>query len=66
MNLFPGQEQRHRHREGTWGHEGGGEGEANWETRIDLLVYTLPGIKQIASRKLLHSIGSSARCSVMT
>ena len=66
MNLFPRQEQRHRHREWTCGHEGGGEGEANWEIRIDLLVYTLPGIKQIASRKLLHSTGSSAWCSAMT
>ena len=45
---------------------GGGDGESgmNWETRIDM--YTLPCVKQIASENLLHSIGSSVRCSVMT
>ena len=36
----------------------------NWETRTDM--YTQPCVKQIASENLLHSIGSSARCSVMT
>ena len=36
----------------------------NWETGTDM--YTQPCVKQIASENLLHSIGNSARCSVMT
>ena len=44
--------------------EGEGGGRMNWEIRID--VYTLPCVKLIASGKLLHSTGRSARCSVMT
>ena len=35
-----------------------------WETRID--IYTLPCVKQIASRNLLYTAGSSAGCSVVT
>ena len=35
----------------------------NWESSAD--IYTLSCVKQIASGKLLHSTGSSARCSVM-
>ena len=41
---------------------GEGEGEMNWEIRID--VYTLPCVKQIASGNLLYSLRSSAWCSV--
>ena len=43
---------------------GGREGQINWEIRTD--VYTLPCVKQIASRKVLYSTGSSVQCSVMT
>ena len=35
-----------------------------WESNTD--IYTLPCVKQIASRKLRYSMGSSARCSVTT
>ena len=56
-NLFAGQEWRHRHRERTFGHGGGGRIES---------IFTLPRVKQIASGKLLNSTGSSALHSVMT
>ena len=36
----------------------GGEGEMNWEIRID--IYTLTYVKQVASGKQLYSRGSSA------
>ena len=39
-------------------------GKMNWEIRIG--IHTLPCVKQIASRKLLCSTGSSAQCSVVT
>ena len=41
-----------------------GGGGMKWETRID--IYTLPCVKQIASRNLLYTAGSSAGCSVVT
>ena len=63
MNLVPGQEQRHRHREWTCGHSGEGESGTSWQSRTD--IYTLR-VKQLASGKLLYSTGSSALCSVMT
>ena len=34
-----------------WTQRGEGEGGTNWEIRID--IYTLPCVKQIASRNLL-------------
>ena len=40
------------------------EGGTNREIKID--IYTLPWVKQIASRELLCSAGSSAWCFVMT
>ena len=43
VNLFAGQEWRHRRRERTCGHGGGGEGGMNWEIRID--IYALPCLK---------------------
>ena len=43
----------------TWT-QGEGEGEMNWESRID--IYTRPSIKQIARGYLLFSIGSSVLC----
>jgi len=36
----------------------------SWESRID--IYTLPCVKQLAGGRLLHSTGSSIRCSVIT
>ena len=47
----------------TCGNSGGRGGGINWEIGID--IFTLPCVKQIASGRLLHSTGSSARCSVM-
>ena len=41
---------------------GEGEGGRNWESRT--YIYILPCVKQIASRKLLYSIGSPARHTV--
>ena len=41
-----------------------GEGALNWETGID--IYTLPHIKQITNKDLLHSTGNSTQQSVMT
>ena len=58
MNLFAGQEYRHRCTEWTGGHRVGGEGGMNWEIRSD--IDTLPCVKQIASGNLLYSTGSSA------
>ena len=50
MNQFAGQKLRHRHREQTYGHQGGkavgggqGGGGMNWEIGID--IYTLICIK---------------------
>ena len=43
---------------------GDGEGETNWESRID--IYTLLCVEQTARGKLLYSTGSSAWCSVIT
>ena len=64
MNVFAGQEQRCRCRERACGH-GGEEGSGmNWEIQIDM--YTLLCVKQIASGNLLYNTGSSAQCSVMT
>ena len=60
MNLFSGQEQRRRHREGTRRHGG----RMTWESSTG--IYTLPSVKQTASGKLLHSTGSSAQGSAMT
>ena len=36
----------------------------NWEIRFK--TQTLPCVKQVASGKVSHNIGSSALCSVMT
>ena len=44
--------------------EGEGENGTNWESRTD--IYTLPCVKQLASGKLLYSLGSSAEHSVVT
>ena len=43
---------------------GGGEGGLDWENGIE--TYTLRCVKQIASRKLWYSTGSSALRAVMT
>ena len=39
-------------------------GGMNWEIEID--IYTLLYIKQIANENLLYSIGNSTQCSVVT
>ena len=57
MNLFAGQEWRHRHRKQTCGHNGGRRGRDDWKSNI--ATYTLPYIKQIASENLLYDTGSS-------
>ena len=62
MDIFAGQEQRCRHREGTCGHRGGGAGGMNWESSSD--VHTPPAVKQVAGGKLVCST-SSGRCSLL-
>ena len=63
MNLFAGQQWRCRHSRlvDTMGE---GEGGTNQGSSTD--IYTLPCVKQAASRKLLYSRGSSAWCPAMT
>ena len=46
MNLFAGQQWRHRHKEQTYGHRWGGE----WKERVGQIessveAYTLPSVK---------------------
>ena len=48
----------------TWWGEGEVEGGMNWGSKID--IHTLPCVKQIASVKLLYSMGSSVWDSVMS
>ena len=64
INLFAGQEYRRRRGKQICGHRLEGDGGTNWEIRID--IYTLPCVKLRASRTMLYSTRSSARCSVMT
>ena len=63
MNLFARLDWRHRCREWTCRHSGGGAG-MNWEIRFE--IRTLPCVKQVASGEVSHNIGSSALCSMMT
>ena len=63
MNLFAGQEWRHRCREQICGHS-----KVSWgqnELKQQHEVYTLPCVKQIASGKLLYNTRTPARRSVM-
>ena len=62
MNLFVGQQQRHRCREWTCGHGGEGEGGTNMEIRFD--INTIPCVKQTASQEpaVLHRELSSVLC----
>ena len=65
MNLFAKWKYRHRHREQTYGHQGGKvRGGMNWETGID--IYKLLCIKEITNENLLYSTGNSTQCSVVT
>ena len=57
MDLFAGQQGRHRHREQTCGHSGGRK-KGNRESSID--ICTPPRVKSTADEKLLYNIGSSA------
>ena len=50
MNLFVGQEQRHRHREQACGQEGEGEGGMNRESSTEIVTPVC--VKQITSMKL--------------
>ena len=64
MNLFSKQKQRHKHREQMYDSRRGREGGINWETGTD--IHTLLCIQWMAGDSLLYSMGSSARCSVVT
>ena len=46
----------------SWKQDHHSEGGMKWEGNTD--VYTLPCVKQAASRTLLHNTGSSAQCPV--
>ena len=45
MNLFIGQQWRCRHKEQTYGHKGGGEGEVGMNGESSMETYTLPYVK---------------------
>ena len=64
MNLFAGQEQRHRRRAQTCGHRGGRRGGTDGESSVD--TCTLPYGKEVTRGNLLYDAGSSTRCSVTT
>ena len=64
MNLFAEQQWRCRHREQTCGHKREGDGGTNGECRME--TYTLPHVKQIASKNLLYDSGNSNWSSVTT
>ena len=64
MNLFAGKEWRHRCREETLGHSEGRSQGSNGDSSIN--INTLPGVRWLASEKLLCSTGSPVWCSVMT
>ena len=53
MNLFAGQEWRHRHREQTLDTAGEGEGGTNWESSTE--TYALPCVKWIANGNFLYN-----------
>ena len=53
MNLFAGQQYRHRHRVQTCGHSGEGEDGTNWDSSTE--TYTLPYVKQIAIGNMLYN-----------
>ena len=57
MNLFAGQQWRHRHREQNYGHGGGAAGGTNRESSLE--IYTLWYIKWIASGNLLYDARNS-------
>ena len=57
MNLFAGQQWRHRHREQNYGHGGGAAGGTNRESSLE--IYTLRYIKWIASGNLLYDARNS-------
>ena len=46
----------------SWKQDHHSEGGMNWEGNTD--IYTLPCVKQTASKTLLHNTGSSAQCPV--
>ena len=57
MNLYTGQEQRCRHRDGQTRVRGNGADGINCEIGIN--IYTLPCVKQMSSVNQVYSIGSS-------
>ena len=68
MNLFAGQQWRHRHREQTYGHSRGWCWKKERVGRRERVTWkhTSPYVKQIASRNLLYDSGNSNRGSVTT
>ena len=64
MNLFAGKEWRLRHREWPCGHSRGGREGMDGESSISM--YTLSGVRWMASEKLQCSTGTPAWHSVMT
>lgn len=65
MNLYAGQEQRHRCREWAHGQSGGGvEDGMNWDGSVDM--HTPPHVKQIASGNCRIVHRAQLRAPVMT
>ena len=60
MNLFAGRQWRHRHREQTYGHEQGEEGEGGVNRESSMETYTLPYVKQTVKGNSLYDPGNSS------
>ena len=52
MNVFGGQQWRQRHKDQTYGHGQGEEGEGGKNGESSMEAYTLPYVKQIANGNL--------------
>ena len=59
MNLFVGQQWRHRHRKQTDGHGRREEGERGTNAESSVEAHTLPSVKQIAEGNFLSDSGNS-------
>ena len=66
VNLFPGQQWRHRHRQQTYGHGRGEEGDSGMNGESNMEAYTLQCVKQITNGNLLYDSGNSNQGFVTT
>ena len=66
MNLFAGQQWRHRHTERTYGQGQVEEGDSEMNRERSMEAYTLPYVKKIANGNLLYDSGNLNLGSVTT